>query len=435
MKIFSLWSLVFGLVALLAPPTAQAQINMPDPSMIAGKALPAPELPSGTVSVRVVRESIGNNVVGQAVTVNAGGVTKAGKTDDAGRAQMVGFPAGAQGTAEATVDGERLVSDPFEVPASGGIRIILISGIKEAAERRAKEKAAEEAAPAVKGTVVFGENSRVMLEFRDAASGEELAVFYILEIVNTARNRVDIGGPLVIDLPDAAKDVTLLEGSSQLASVRAERRPWNWEGVKGRALAFLGAEPKRLTVTGPFPPGTTSVQVAFGLEHATDSLTFEQTWPVVMSQVLVMAQKVGDLKISSPQFDEQQETTAQNGTPFIIAGGKKALAAGETLKVNVSGLPKHPRWPHLTALGLGLLILVGGIWLGVSGGATDANAYQRLADRRESLYGELVKLEEQRRTGRIDGSKYASRRQKLLSDLEHVYGELDGRAGGGKSAA
>ena len=126
---------------------------------------------------------------------------------------------------------------------------------------------------------------------------------------------------------------------------------------------------------------------------------------------------------------------AQDGKPYIIAGGKKALAAGETLKVEVSGLPKHPRWPHLTALSLGLLILAGGIWLGVSRGATDATAYQRLTDRRESLYGELVKLEEQRRAGRIDGSKYASRRQKLLGDLERVYGELDGRAGGGESAA
>src|SRR5688572_27782214 len=89
-------------VCLMIATAANAQINMPDPSMIAGKALPAPELPNGTVSVRVVRESIGNNIVGQDVTVNAGGVTKAGKTDDAGRAQMVGFPAGTQGTAEAT---------------------------------------------------------------------------------------------------------------------------------------------------------------------------------------------------------------------------------------------------------------------------------------------------------------------------------------------
>src|SRR5262245_50158670 len=92
----------------------------------------------------------------------------------------------------------------------------------------------------------------------------------------------------------------------------------------------------------------------------------------------------------------------------------------------MTGLPKHSRWPHLIALNLGLLILAGGIWLGISRSGTKAHAYQRLSDRRESLYGELVKLEEQRRVGRIDGSKYASRRQKLLGDLERVYGDLDG---------
>ena len=68
---------------------------------------------------------------------------------------------------EATVDGERLTSQPFDVPSSGGIRIILISGLKEAAERKAKEAAAEAAAPPVKGVVVLGGDSRVMMEFTD----------------------------------------------------------------------------------------------------------------------------------------------------------------------------------------------------------------------------------------------------------------------------
>ena len=40
---------------------------MPDPSVINGKALPAGDLQTGTITVRVVRESIGNNIVGQQV--------------------------------------------------------------------------------------------------------------------------------------------------------------------------------------------------------------------------------------------------------------------------------------------------------------------------------------------------------------------------------
>ena len=51
------------------------------------------------------------------------------------------------------------MSDPFTVPASGGLRVILIAGIAQAAERKAAEAARSAAAPAVKGAVVFGGNS------------------------------------------------------------------------------------------------------------------------------------------------------------------------------------------------------------------------------------------------------------------------------------
>ena len=392
-----IWSLVFGIWVLFSQPL-HAQINMPDPSMIAGKALPAPELPNGTISVRVVREALGNNIVGQDVTVRAGGVTRSGKTDEQGRAQVAGFPGGTQGTAEATVDGERLVSDPFQVPESGGLRIILISGLKEAAERRAKEQAAEAAAPPVKGTVVIGGDSRVMMEFRD----DELTVFYFLEIINNARNRVDIGKPFVVDLPEDATTSTLLQGSSPTASVRGQQ----------------------LLVAGPFASGTTHVQVAFGLPHESPNLTLTQKFPAPMEQVLAMVQKVGSLQMSSPHFTETDEATAGNGTPFILGGGQR-LEADTPLTIHLSNLPVAPAWPRQLALGLGVLIVVLGLFIGVSRGAAAEDAQRRLADRRESLFGELVKLEEQRRAGRVDGSKYASRRQKLMADLERVYGELD----------
>ena len=291
------WDLGFGLWVFTLAVTsvavfcgsAAAQINMPDPSMIAGKALPAPELPDGTVSVRVVRESLGNNVVGQPVTVTAGGASKNGKTDESGRAQVVGLPAGAQGTAEATVDGERLVSDPFEVPASGGIRIILISGIKQAAERRAKEAAAEAAAPAVKGLVVFGGDSRVMMEFKD----DELRVFYLLEVVNTARSRVDIGGPLTIELPEEAQSATVLEGSTPNATPRGNH----------------------VVVTGPFAPGTTSVQIAYGLPHNSSTLTFTQRWPAAKLLFLVPAGVMASIPVGGVSPDRMALAMWSNSSP------------------------------------------------------------------------------------------------------------------------
>lgn len=382
---------------------AAAQINMPDPSMINGRALPAPELPDGTVSVRTVRETVGNNITGQAVTVTAGSTTKTGSTDEQGRAMFTGLPAGATATARAEVSGEVLESLPFEVPAAGGIRIILVAGIKEAAERRAKEQAAEAAAPAIKGTVVFGGDSRVLMEFRD----DELRVFYILEIVNNARARVDIGGPLIIELPDDAEQATLLDGSTKTASV---------DGT-------------RVRVAGPFAAGSTPLQIAFALPSTGATRTITQTWPVRLEQVMTMVQKVPNLQVSSPQLVEKDEARAQNGTPFILGGGP-GIPAGGTTAITLTGLPVPPVWPRNVALSLAAAILLGGAWFAWSGATGTSVDARKLAERRESLLGELVRLDEQHRAGRIDGSKYAARRHKLVGDLERVYGELDGVPGG-----
>lgn len=381
---------------------ASGQINMPDPSMIHGRALPAPELPDGTVSVRTVRETVGNNITGQSVTVTAGSATKTATTDEQGRAMFTGLPAGATATARAVVNGETLESLPFEVPAAGGIRIILVAGIKEAAERKAKEQAAEAAAPPIKGTVVFGGDSRVLMEFRD----DELRVFYILEIVNNARARVDIGGPLIIELPEDAEQATILDGSTRTATVAGTR----------------------VRVAGPFAAGSTPLQIAFGLPSTSATRTITQTWPVRLEQVMTMVQKVPNLQVSSPQLVEQDEARAQNGTPFILGGGP-AIPAGGTTAITLTGLPVPPTWPRNVALALAGAILLAGAWFARGGGAVAVDV-RKLTERRESLLGELVKLDEQHRAGRIDGSKYASRRHKLVGDLERVYGELDGVPGG-----
>ena len=73
-------SWVLGVIATMAIATGVFAQDMPDPSLIHGRAIPAPELANGTVTVRVVREAIGNNAPGQQVSVTVGGTSRSATT-------------------------------------------------------------------------------------------------------------------------------------------------------------------------------------------------------------------------------------------------------------------------------------------------------------------------------------------------------------------
>jgi hypothetical protein len=67
-----------------------------------------------------------------------------------------------------------------------------------------------------------------------------------------------------------------------------------------------------------------------------------------------------------------------------------------------------------------------GAWLAFGSAKRDDHRRQLVA-RRDSLLGELVKLEEQHRAGKVDETKFQSRRRHLVAELERIYGELDHR--------
>ena len=397
-------------LALACPGVARGQA-MPDPSLMHGRAIPAPELPNGTVTVRVVREELGNNIAGQEVQLTAGSATRTATTDDLGRAEFPGLPAG-EARAETTVDGERLESQPFQVPAVGGLRLILVSGLAAAAERRKREEAEAAQAPAVKGTVVFGGNSRVLMQIAD----DELQVFYLLDVVNNARTRVDIGGPLIIELPTRAVGARMLEGSARTAQANGDR----------------------VTVTGPFASGTTSVQIAFVIPTSSSEMVFEQSWPAPVQQVTVGVQKVGNLAIASPQFATVTEVRTEGGTPFALGTGA-GLAAGTPLTVTISNLPARSATPRYVAIGLALGVVALGVWLTVTARSTTAADRAALLKRRDALLDQIAELEGRRRAGAVNPEKYAARRQRLMTELEQIYGELDqadaGPRGGGEGVA
>jgi hypothetical protein len=397
------------LAVLVLPGLATALIaqQMPDPSQMSGVPLAAPELPDATVSVRLFRERIGNNITSHPVTVRNAALERTARTDAQGRALFDGLTPGTELHAETVVDGEMLTSDAFTVPARGGVRIALVAGIAEA---QAREQAAAEAAakePPRPGVVTFGGETRIILEFQD----DELRVFYLLDIVNGARTPIDPPAPLVIDLPSEATGAASLQGSSPLASVSGDR----------------------VTITGPFPPGTTGVQIGYTLPWSGESARLEQRWPAAIEQLFVAIEKVANVGLGSPQLTAQQEASA-GGQPFIMATGAR-LNAGDPLSLEIRGLPNRSTWMRTAGVALGCLILIAGIWAAVAIPPASARHGSRTAARREKLFRELVELERQHELGRVEAARYAARRQTLVAELERVMGEMDRPPGGEGVAA
>jgi hypothetical protein len=370
-----------------------AQVQMPDPKQMAGIPRPVNDLPDATVSVRLIRGQLSNNITNFPVELHVGSQVRTVKTDDGGRAEFGSLPAGATLKAVAVVDGERLESQEFPAPARGGIRLMLVATDKSAGS------AAEPNAPAVPGQVVLGGQSRIIIE----PTEEAISVYYLLDIINNATTPVNPPATFAFEMPAGAGGTTILEGSSPKAS----------------------ATDTRVQVAGPFPPGRTVLQAAAQLPAGNASVELTQRFPANLDQLSVIVRKLGQTKLSSPQIATQQDMKAQGETFIAATGG--SVPAGQPIVLTIDNLPHHSGVPRWTALSLVSLIIVIGVLM--SRRSDDASVReadrQRLVTRREKLFADLVRLERERRTGKVPEPRYASRREALVAALEQIYGALD----------
>jgi hypothetical protein len=367
---------------------------MPDAKEMSGIPRPTGDLPNGTVSIRLIRGDLSNNIPNHPVELHVGSKVLTANTDETGHAKFSGLDARAAVKAVAVVDGERLESQEFPAPSQGGVVLMLVATDKN------KAPATTPDAPATSGVVVIGNQSRIVIEPGD----ETVEVFYLLDIENTARAPVNPPTPFVFDMPKGASGTAIMEGSSPQATV----------------------DGPRVTVKSPFPPGHTFVQVAAAFDAGSGAVDITQKFPANIEQLAVVVKKVGATTLSSPQVANQREMPAEGETFIAATGG--AIAAGQPVTLSVAGFPHHSAAPRTITLLLAGVIVAIGIW---AGGRTSDDAAARAADRkrliarREKLFADLVRLEHDRRNGRVDDRRYTSRRAELIAALENVYGALD----------
>lgn len=319
-----------SLLAILCVVATSAAAQMPNPREMSGRPLPTTEVPPGTLSVRVLRGGFENNVANHPVEILVDGARRTVNTGEDGRALVSGLRVGNNIQATTTVDGERLESQVFPMPSSG-VMMMLVAAAGAGAPEGTPTPAAP-AVPAVPGTVQFGPESRVIVEL--AESG--LTVFYVLQIMNGQTAPVDLGGPLIVNLPREARGVGLLRESSPQATVNGPR----------------------VIVTGPFAPGPTVVQLAYELPYRGASARLEQVWPAAMPQTTVIAQTIPGLDYTSPQVASKNPMSDQ-GMTYLFGSGP-GLAEGQTLTIDFTGLPHHPMWPQWTAIAIALGIIAWG---------------------------------------------------------------------------
>jgi len=246
--------------------------------------------------------------------------------------------------------------------------------------------------------VSLGDQTRFVFEMGDDA----LTGFYILQVLNSTPAPVEPSMPVTIELPDGAQGATIMQGSSPQGSVA---------GTK-------------LVIAGPFAPGSTQVQVAFTLPYDGARLDIEQPLPVALAAVTVLVEKVGAMKLESPQIAQYRDIQAQADTYLLGQGG--AIDAGGRLAFAISGLPHHPVWPRNVALGLAALVLLAGVWASARPAravAAEEARRQKLMARRDKLFAELAGLEAQRARG-LDEARYDAQRSALVEALERIYVEL-----------
>jgi hypothetical protein len=387
-------------VAMLSSSLAVAQpfaggggAQMPDPRQMSGVPLPMGDLPVGTVTVRVARGAVTNPLTGISVELTGAGAAKTASTDAQGRATFTGLAPGTRVKASATVGGEQLDSQEFDVPPTGGVRLALIATDPELA-KRADEDRKLAASPPVDGVVVLGDQSRIVIELGD----DGLNVFNILQILNTARRPVKVAAPLTFDVPAEAIGLGLLEGAPKDA-IAAEHR---------------------VTVTGPFAPGTTLLQFGYTLPFAKDATSIRQTMPVPLTGLAVAVQTTGAIHLSSPQI-AQQRTMAAQGQSFIVAQGP-AVPAGGTITLDLTGLPHPPAWPRNLALAAAAVVLLGGVWLAAHPSRTSSQPAPRNVDaERERLFATILDLEDKHRRGELDQRRYTEQREDLVAALTRIY--------------
>jgi hypothetical protein len=474
-------------VLFLSSSVALAQPMMIDPAKMSGIPRPDPQVPPGTITVRLIRGELANRITGLDVGLADGsGKVVMQKTDDQGRATFPGLAAPGPYQARATDGVEELTSQPIELQANMGSRVMLVfqpkGGAADGVGRPDKSlpagtiivRAAGEGGEALPGVdIVLGHarsGERAVQELKGKTDAQGEAKFtgldakpesgYLAEALKDGQRfaskpfklKENMGARVTIDVRPVSKDVSGLHigpGSHLIFEVS--------DDVVQVAEVWRLMNPSSTAID----PGPNGLHLPLA-EHALSSQGGPQNPPNVtvaghevvvkgpiapgdteIQVVFALAYETGSLEVEQHTplaFDDvalvtekiegltvegdrlQSEDRELQGRKLVLYRGP-GTSAGGSITLHFRGLPHaDATWRYL-ASAVALALLLGFAIYASRGGLGGAATRDKLEQQREHLIGELAALQNSDKTGAND--KMERKKQELTARLVRIYRELD----------
>jgi hypothetical protein len=467
---------------------AAAQPMMVDPSRMSGIPRPDPQVPAGTVTVRLIRGELSNRVTNHDVELaTQDGQIKTAKTDEEGRATFSGLTGGPFQARAKDDDGTALVSQSIELPPNAGVRVMLVfpkpggdlgtaRPDKTVAAGTVIVKAQDGDGKPLTGLEVVlammraGEEGGRQYKGRTDDKGE--AKFdgldakpnsgYLAEVLRDGTRYAskpfkmveNMGSRVGIEVRPISKDVKQLQigsGSHFILEIVDDAvqvvEVWRLQNTGTTAVELQGGlhlplPDKAVSVTpGPqSPPSFTA---------AGHEAVFKGPIPPgdTELQVMYVLAYQGDrleIKQSTPvPFTELNVVTEKvdgmslespstlnseprelQGRTLMLYRGAGTTAGGE-ISLTMLGLPhSNPIWRYLAAAAAVLILLGFGAYA-AGGSPVGAGAREKLEQRRDHLMEELAALEKKHKESGESDSKRQKKRDELTDKLAKLYKEID----------
>ncbi len=374
-----------------------------DPAQMSGIPRADPQVPAGELTVRVIRGQMTHNVAAQLVElVSSQGESKQEKTEADGRARFAALPTGSRWTARTELDGQTLVSQPIDISAQAGVRLLLVGKASGAAGMAgtATGGARPPAAPVRSGDrskLRLGESTRLIVEFED----DWLSFFWVYDLRNDGAEPYEPGADgLILPLPAGAK-------SASVQRMGAEAPPA--KVIEGRGTVW----------EGPVPPGGTQLIVGFALPFDAEA-RFRTEVGLPLAEWQLITRDNSGLSIEGDGVGPPERRT-RDGQAFSVRLGRSVGPAGIDLVIRGKHHDKRARWAGLLVAGVLFLWAAGGAVVGrESAQASKGTLEQDI----EAAYDALVALESRARKDR--STKVAVERAALVEKLETLYRQSEG---------